>query len=129
MAESESAQTYLRLEDAARRRALGKAELWRDADLKVARKWRKKENPTPEWAARYGGDFDAALEFLDESEAAESERLRREKDARQRELREAQARVLRFRRFSGGLALLAVFAFGGGMYAWIQKRIAQEARD
>lgn len=96
-AEAESAEIYSRLERDARD--------WRDIGgalrvpprLDMDLRWKEDEAPTSAWAARYGGDFDLAMEFLAASERrhredeererrkVEEERQRKE-EARQREL-------------------------------------------
>ena len=63
-------ELYLRLEAAARRRQQGKGALWIHPDLGYALRWRKEQNPTAPWAARYGGDFGLAEKFLDASRRA-----------------------------------------------------------
>ena len=55
--ESESRTMYARLADAASRYQAGKAGLWRNPDLKLARDWFKREQPNAAWAQRYGGGF------------------------------------------------------------------------
>ncbi|MDM8536286.1 hypothetical protein QUF70_05995 [Desulfobacterales bacterium HSG17] len=66
--EAASAGAYQRLEQTAKLWKKGRAGLWGTPDLDMALEWKEKQKPTPEWAARYGEDFDLALEFLDESE-------------------------------------------------------------
>ncbi|TMH35459.1 MAG: ATP-binding protein [Betaproteobacteria bacterium] len=65
--ESESRAMYLRLADAANRYWAGKAGLWRNPDLKLARDWFGRAQPNTEWAARYGGAFDRVEAFLRKS--------------------------------------------------------------
>ncbi len=62
--ESESRAMYARLADAAHRHQAGKAGLWRNPDLKLARDWFKREQPNAAWAQRYGGGFALADAFL-----------------------------------------------------------------
>lgn len=67
-AEADSAQEYCRLADAAEKHKDGEKEsLWTGRQLDDAIDWRKKQQPTPEWAERYGGDFALSKEFLDKS--------------------------------------------------------------
>jgi WD40 repeat protein len=115
---------YRRLLDTARLWKDGKAGLFRDPDLQIALAWREAESPNAAWAEEYGGNFDAAIGFLDASHAeAQAERQAREA-ARQRELDQArelaEARKLRLeqqqraarrlRKLIAGLAVVAVIA-------------------
>ncbi|MGH8568987.1 MAG: hypothetical protein ACREXU_13475, partial [Gammaproteobacteria bacterium] len=71
--EAKSADTYLRLEETARRYRAKKADPYRGLDLQGALEWRKAEKPTDAWAKRYGAKgketeaFEGAVAFLDES--------------------------------------------------------------
>jgi WD40 repeat protein len=42
-------------------------------------RWKGKENPSAEWAVRYGGDFHLAMEFLDRCQEAERKRKEAER--------------------------------------------------
>jgi hypothetical protein len=59
-------------------------------DLANFRAWWDREVPNPAWAMRYGGSFEAVSHFLDESRAAEDERLAREHAREQRDRRRLQ---------------------------------------
>ncbi len=79
-AEAASADQYMRLLDAARRRAdptRKGAALWRKEDLNAAIEWQDKEKPNAIWAERYGGDFELAMEFLEESRVEEEQEAER----------------------------------------------------
>ena len=76
-AEAASAEQYRFLEDAAGRWAHGKAALWGSPDLDIALSWKQREKPTPDWAIRYGGDFETAENFLAESQKQQHRRLYR----------------------------------------------------
>ena len=67
-AEAKSAEIYLLLQRTAHRHEEGRAALWRTPDLEYALEWERKEKPSPKWAARYGGDFALAMQFLRQSE-------------------------------------------------------------
>ena len=92
-AEAESAAIYRRLVETARLWRGGQAGLWGSPDLDLALNWRSAERRTAVWAARYGGDFELAMEFLAASEArrrteeevAERDRVEREKQKRVRQ--------------------------------------------
>ncbi len=62
--EADSRAMYLRLADAANRHQAGKAGLWRNPDLKLARNWWRHEQPNAAWAQRYATGFDLVDSFL-----------------------------------------------------------------
>ena len=88
--EAESAAIYRRLVETARLWREGRAGLWGSPDLDLALAWRGGRRLTAAWAARYGGDFELAMEFLDRSEEqrqaaeAEAERVRAEREKQRR---------------------------------------------
>jgi WD40 repeat protein/tetratricopeptide (TPR) repeat protein len=88
--EAQSARIFRRLLDTARLWGDGKAGLFRDPDLQIALSWRDQEAPNAEWADQYGGDFDAAIAFLETSHAAVEAEERAQEAARQRELEQAR---------------------------------------
>src|SRR5262249_15081736 len=59
--EAKSAETYRLLE----KTALEWSEPWTGTNLDRVLEWKRAEQPSPAWAARYGGDFDRAMEFID----------------------------------------------------------------
>jgi len=65
--EAQSARSFCDLRKKSEDYAQGKAGLWRDPELSNALAWRKRNEPTPAWSARYGGGFASAMSFLDES--------------------------------------------------------------
>jgi hypothetical protein len=65
--EAESRAMYLRLVDAAVRHREGKAKLWGNPDLQLAREWRERQHPNKAWAARYSPEFETAMAFIDKS--------------------------------------------------------------
>ena len=73
--EADSAELYLRLEDAVLRYEIEQGALWRTPDLEQALSWRETFRPTEVWARRYGRDqgqyFGLAMRFLDSSVAAQ----------------------------------------------------------
>jgi energy-coupling factor transporter ATP-binding protein EcfA2 len=148
--EAESHAVYARLVAAALLHQDGKASLWRDPEVKLARKWQEQNLPNQAWANQYYPGFDAAIEFLHQSEQSqaqelikESRRFDAEQQAKQRELEQAkqlaaeqrqraeeQERATRKQRhFTWGLALIAVAAFAGGIYGLVQKHNAERAKD
>jgi len=87
--EAGSAGVYTRLKDTALIWQAGNAGLWRSPDLDLALKWRQEENPNPVWAERYGGEFDTAIAFLEQSQAAAMEEERQKSEAKEQEARAA----------------------------------------
>ena len=71
--EAEKAEMYRRLESAARRWKEGKGALWIEPDLGIALDWLDQAHPTALWAARYAGDFDLAMSFLEDGRKARDE--------------------------------------------------------
>ena len=74
--EKASYEVYNDLCRAAQRMREGAGTLLTGLALSRAQHWLDEEQPTRLWARRYGGDFDAAIRFLTESEEAEEQRLR-----------------------------------------------------
>lgn len=73
--EAESAKTYRRLADTARRYAGKRAGLLRDPDLQVASDWWGRDRPNESWAKVYDPDFALASSFLSESKTARDAEL------------------------------------------------------
>ncbi|MCP4693522.1 MAG: hypothetical protein GY859_36135, partial [Desulfobacterales bacterium] len=92
--EAESAEIYHRLESTARLWKDDKAALWRTPDLDNALAWRDRRSPTPEWAARYGSDFDLAIQFLDKSEKQRQAEIKKKKEEQKAKLRRTRNRLL-----------------------------------
>ncbi len=72
--EAELAERYQFLEQNAQLWRHGQMALWGTPNLEMGLDWRERARPTAAWAARYHGDFNLALEFLDASAAARAER-------------------------------------------------------
>jgi hypothetical protein len=66
-AELDSAAQYRQIVIDAEKWARGHAGLREGVALDLALAWRDQEQPTAAWAARYGGDFELTMRFLDES--------------------------------------------------------------
>jgi WD40 repeat protein len=81
-AEAGSAEDYHCLEQAARRWKRKRADLLDSLALESILNWKKRENPSPEWAARYGGDFSLAMEFLNRSQEMEKKRISQRRQRR-----------------------------------------------
>jgi len=82
--EAKSVEIYRRLEDSARLWEQNQTALWQSPDLAIALAWREKEQPSAEWANRYGVDFEIAMRFLKESEQ-EQQRQEPEKEIKRQE--------------------------------------------
>lgn len=120
--EKDSRDNYQRLVERASRQ--GQEGFLRDPALQVMLEWRFRFRPSAAWAARYEGDFESAMRFLDESEGArEKERL--EQDARERQVKAAS-------RLRKGLAfvitLVVVLGVAVGIAIKQAFRASQEAR-
>ena len=109
--EARSAATYRRLSETAALYRQDDANLWRDAELENALTWRKREQPSAAWAARYAQGFEEAMRFLDESKAA----IDREAVE---ETFERRWRTLRLLIFAFVLALFMGFGVGFGDSFW-----------
>lgn len=97
--EARSAEMYERLEKAALRKEAGRGDLWRGLDLSAALEWKKKVDPTPRWAGRYGDHFDKAMRFLEESEAQQ----RREEEEKRLDFLERTTELYESRLTHAGL--------------------------
>ena len=116
--EAESARTYRRLAERAALHREGKASLLREADLKTAREWRDLQEPNQPWASRYDPNLNLALDFLQESEAAEKfERLAEEKR------RNAELRRTRI------FAAILIVLFAIAVFLYYQARRAEREAD
>ena len=62
--EAQSADTYRRLEQTALLHSQKRAGLLQGLDLFPVLEWKKREQPSAAWAARYGKDFDLVMRFL-----------------------------------------------------------------
>ncbi len=88
--EAQSARIFRRLLDTSWLWREGKAGLFRDPDLQIALTWRDQQQPNADWAEQYGGDFETALGFLENSAAEATADQQAREAARQRELDQAQ---------------------------------------
>ncbi|MBL8470398.1 MAG: PD40 domain-containing protein [Rhodocyclaceae bacterium] len=97
--ECESTRLFQRLAETSRLHAEGRASLWRDPDLRLARDWQRRQQPSPAWARQYATELQPALDFLQASHvaaqaAAEAERQSQE-HARQLDAERRRTRRLR----------------------------------
>ncbi|MED5284330.1 MAG: GTPase domain-containing protein, partial [Planctomycetota bacterium] len=111
--ESQSARVYRRLAETASLFHDQRAGHYRDPDLSIAWAWREQNSPNRDWADRYAPGFEAAIEFLDESQKVATAEERERELRRQRELEQAQRLAeaqLKARRRSQGLTACAMVA-------------------
>ena len=127
--EAESANVYRRLIESAQLYEKGKEDLLHGPALGNTLAWKKEQQPTAAWAARYGGDFDSAMAFLDASSREEARRLEERERAHTEELERAKerARMLVFAVAGVGLAFLVGVLFY--YQARQQRAMALSSRD
>lgn len=134
--ESESAQTYKRISEAAAMYQIGKTGLWRPPDLQLALNWQKKQRPTRSWAQRYDIAFERAIVFLDTSRITYEAELKNQELLQKRTLRRARTTNIVLVIFL--LVAIAFFLFGltqqiaaerEAANAKEQQLIALEAKD
>lgn len=116
--ERTSAGIYARLSQATTWFEEGTAGLWRNPELELGLKWRRKNQPSKAWAERYNPYFDRAMDFLDRSEK-ERDRIEAERE-RQRKRKLARARLA-----AGVLAVLLSGALFLVYFSWRQMRRAE----
>ncbi|HND53487.1 MAG TPA: hypothetical protein PLV92_13855, partial [Pirellulaceae bacterium] len=102
--EEEGARIYRRLAETTERFQNGEAGRLRPPELTVTLRWFEAQRPTQAWARRYGGDFDACVEFLRRSRNSD----------------------LRFR---AGAILLVMFIVALALNAWQGWRDADAAKQ
>lgn len=120
--ESQSAQIYLRLSEAANKYQQGSGGLWRPPDLQLATEWRNSTKPTLKWALQYENNFEAVILFLEKSEDSYKKELQTKELLQKRRLKRSKiiATIL------GTAAVLSViFLF----YAFNQSKIAERQRE
>ncbi len=108
--ESDSAQTYIRISEAAAMYQIGKTGLWRPPDLQLALNWQKKQKPTRAWAQRYDIAFERAIVFLDTSRITYEAELKSQELLQKRMLRRARITNIILAIFL--LIAIAFFFFG-----------------
>lgn len=119
--ENQSAQTYLRLCEAADLYELGNGGLWRDPELQVAWKWKEEQQPNTIWASRYNNSFDKAMLFLDHSKQQFEQELVHKENLQKRRLKQV-------RRVAIVISTIAVLALFLSIYSFEQKNQAEKSR-
>lgn len=132
--EGDSAADYSRLEDAALRWQSKEKGFLQSPELDVLLKRFENEQWTPVWAARYGTDFDLAMEYLEESQK-EKQRLDAEAEAQRDELFHERARadeqaqtVARFRRYVSIIGVVSVLCLATTVWA-VRERINSDSAN
>ena len=138
--EAQSARIYQRLADTAQLNQLGKAGLYREPELSIARAWLTANQPNASWAGQYKGNFDAAMGYLQMSIDSAEQEARAKEAARQHELamakslaaaerqraEEQNAFAQRLKLLVRGLGVVAVVAVGAMVFALSARREAQK---
>jgi WD40 repeat protein len=118
--ESRSARIYRRLAETAALYRSGEAGLWRDPDLQLALNWRDESHPNAAWARRYHADFDAAMNFLEQSRKARDHEAQLRELSRRRELR--RTRIVAF-------VFLIMFLFSVAISLYAMKKHHESERQ
>ncbi|MES2373036.1 MAG: hypothetical protein V4557_10695 [Bacteroidota bacterium] len=119
--ENQSAQTYLRLSEAANLYELGNGGLWRDPELQVAWKWKEEQNPNTIWASRYNNEFEKAMLFLEHSKKQFEQELVHKENLQKRRLKQAK-------RIAIVISAIAVLALFLSIYSFEQKNQAVKSQ-
>ena len=125
--EARATGIWRRLVSAAEAHEAGEGDLLSGLDLANARDWWVKEDPTPSWTKRKGGDFDVVQRFVDASIAADDARaasMAAEAARAQRSLRMRAAAYLVLAAIS---IAAAIFAFSSRNDALAQRTAAVKA--
>jgi hypothetical protein len=85
-----SANSYIRIAQAAAWFEEGAGGLWRDPELELALQWKSMNQPTVAWADRYVVSFVRAMDFLDRSKAERDRVVAEVEKERKTKLRHAQ---------------------------------------
>lgn len=119
--ESDSAQMYRRLSDAAEMYQVGKTGLWRPPDLQLALNWQIKQKPTRTWAKRYNPYYERAMVFLETSKTAYESEQKSKELLQKRMLQRTKVVAIVL-----GIAFIIAIIFF--VFAWINKVDADKQR-
>ncbi|NMM49327.1 nSTAND1 domain-containing NTPase [Marinigracilibium pacificum] len=108
--ESEAAQMYLRLCDAAEKYQMGKASLLRPPDLQLALNWQEKYRPTLQWAQRYDPSFERAMVFLRTSKDEYERELLLKEQLQKRKLKRTRLAAILFSAIAVICTIFLLFA-------------------
>lgn len=119
--EQQSAETYLRLAEAAALYQQSQSGLWRDPELQIALRWQELNQPNEAWAARYNPSFERAISFLEYSHK-QHEFEKEEKERKQ------LVRLKRTRIIAIVVSIAAILALILATYAIFQKTEADNQK-
>jgi energy-coupling factor transporter ATP-binding protein EcfA2/flagellar basal body-associated protein FliL len=119
--EARSGDLYLRLANSAQLQQQGLRGLLKDPELKLALQWKDKNQPTAKWAEGFKGDFNQAINYLEESRTAD---LEEKKIVAQKEA--SRKRLVRI--IMGLLGVLVIIGFVVASILNQQKNEAEQAR-
>jgi hypothetical protein len=91
---------------------LADGDLLQGRELAALIAWKEEMRPNAEWAKRYGGNFDAAMTFLERSQRAEQDRIETAKRAEEERLAARQRAEHERRRRRIAAAVAVVVALG-----------------
>lgn len=120
--EQQSAETYLRLAEAAALYQQSQSGLWRDPELQIALRWQVLNEPNEAWATRYNPSFERAISFLEYSHK-QHEFEKEEKERRQ------LVRLKRTRIIAIVVSIAAILALILATYAIFQRTEAEKQKS
>ena len=110
--EAKAADIYRDLERSARLNKENNGPFLTSPYLEVVLDCQKMCHPTPEWAKRYGGNFELSMEFLEASQANKQAEMAKQEAFHKKELRMRKTkRLLNVLIFSILTAVLAIFIY------------------
>ena len=127
--EALSARRYTRLAETAVLYQTREAGLLRDADLRFALDWQQRQQPNKAWAQRYFSNYALAMDFLNESQADERQRLQ-DLALQEQEAKEKDRRALRrTRMFAGVLTAAFLVSLFATAFAYQQRSEALRLKN
>jgi hypothetical protein len=119
--EEQSAETYIRLAQAAALHEEGKTGLYRDPELMLALNWWDESKPNKVWADRYDSSYYRATRFLAAS------KKQKEFEIKEKE-REQKAKLKRARIVTGVIGLIGIIAISFAVWALMSSHEAHLAK-
>ena len=120
--ESQSAEVYLRLSEAAALYHEGKTQLWTGPELQLTLNWKEEYEPNEIWANRYDHYYERAFLFLDYSKKAQETAIEEKEKRRKAVLR-------RTRLFASVLGVAFLISILILIYAVDQQQKAQQSEE
>ena len=131
--ESDSADMYLKLSEAAQRYQRGESGLWQMPDLQLGINWKEENKPTPVWGRRYHPAYERTMVFLETSRRAYDNEQRNKELQQKRKNRNRNIIALVGATIGLAAILAALLATFNSQEAEKQKNIAlkqeQAAKD